>query len=90
MVPGIDMSKWWAKEQRKGTPVIVKMENPNYSLLEIDSPDSAFRPMDKDRGKNAKQFTWVLMLRAHRAAGCLAWLGNGLWSLLSTIKKRLF
>ncbi|KAL2933270.1 putative xyloglucan glycosyltransferase 5 [Bienertia sinuspersici] len=89
MVPGIDMSKWWTKEERKGTPVIVKMENPNYSLLEIDSPDSAFRPVDKDRGKNAKQFTWVLLLRAHRAAGCVAWLGNGVWSLLGSIKKRL-
>lgn len=89
MVPGIDMSKWWAKEERKGTPVIVKMENPNYSLLEIESPDSAFRAVDKDRGKNAKQLTWVILLRAHKAAGCVAWLGNGVWSLLSTIKKRL-
>ncbi|KAK9726810.1 hypothetical protein RND81_05G238600 [Saponaria officinalis] len=91
MSPGVDMSKWWAKEAKKGgTPVIVKMENPNYSLLEMDSPDSPFSTVGKkDRGKNAKQFTWVLMLRAHRAAGCLAWLGNGLWSLLGTIKKRL-
>lgn len=83
------MSKWWAKEERKGTPVIVKMENPNYSLVEIESPDSAFRAVEKDRGKNAKQLTWVLLLRAHRAAGCVAWVGNGIWSLLSTIKKRL-
>jgi len=89
MVPGIDMNKWWAKETRKGTPVVVKMENPNYSLLEIESPDPAFGAVDKDRGKNAKQFTWVLLLRAHRAAGCLAWLGNGIWSLLGTIRKRL-
>lgn len=89
MVPGIDMNKWWAKETRKGTPVVVKMENPNYSLLEIESPDPAFGAVDKDRGKNAKQFTWVLLLRAHKAAGCLAWLGNGIWSLLGTIKKRL-
>ncbi|KAH9619320.1 hypothetical protein KSS87_002806 [Heliosperma pusillum] len=87
---GVDMSKWWAKETKNGgTSVIVKMENPNYSLVEIESPYSPLRPLDKDRGKNAKQFTWVLMLRAHRAAGCLAWFGNGLWSLLGTIKKRL-
>ncbi|KAH9625342.1 hypothetical protein KSS87_022740 [Heliosperma pusillum] len=90
MAPSIDMSKWWVKEARKGgTPVVVKMENPNYSLLEMESPDLPFRVMDKDRGKNAKQFTWVLMLRAHRAAGCLAWLGNGVLSLLNTVKKRL-
>lgn len=83
------MSKWWAKEEKQGTPVIVKMENPNYSLVEIESPDTAFRAVDKDRGKNAKQLTWVLLLRAHKAAGCLAWLGNGVWSLLGTIRKRL-
>ncbi|KAJ8447560.1 hypothetical protein Cgig2_031173 [Carnegiea gigantea] len=83
------MSKWWGKQTRKGTPVVVKMENPNFSILEVESPDSALGPVDKDRGKNAKQFTWVLLLRAHRAAGCLAWLGNGLWALLGTIKNRL-
>ncbi|GAB4849963.1 Probable xyloglucan glycosyltransferase 5 [Ancistrocladus abbreviatus] len=93
MAPGIDMSKWWGKEAtketRKGTPVVVTMENPKYSLLEIDSPDAAFRPVEKDRGKNAKQFTWVLLLKAHRAVGFVAWLGNLLWALLGTIKKRL-
>ncbi|CAK9146069.1 unnamed protein product [Ilex paraguariensis] len=89
MAPNVDFSRWWAKDARKGTPVVVTMENPNYSLLEIDGPDAAFRPVDKDRGKNAKQFTWVLFLRAHRAVGCLAWLGNFLWALLGAIKKRL-
>ncbi|XP_010268355.1 PREDICTED: probable xyloglucan glycosyltransferase 5 [Nelumbo nucifera] len=89
MAPSLDFSAWWVKETRKGTPVVVTMENPNYSLLEIDGPDAAFRPVDKDRGKNAKQFTWVLLLKAHRAAGCVAWLANVLWALLGTIKKRL-
>ncbi|CAL5443638.1 unnamed protein product [Camellia sinensis] len=82
-------SKWWQKDTRKGTPVVVTMENPNYSVVEIDGPDSAFRPVDKDRGKNAKQFTWVLLLKAHQAVGCVAWLGNALWALLGAIKKRL-
>eukprot|EP00268_Persea_americana_P042125 TRINITY_DN4211_c0_g3_i1.p1 TRINITY_DN4211_c0_g3~~TRINITY_DN4211_c0_g3_i1.p1 ORF type:complete len:692 (-),score=111.83 TRINITY_DN4211_c0_g3_i1:504-2579(-) len=90
MAPSFDFSDWWAKETRKGTPVIVKMENPNYSLVEIDSPDAAFGQVDKDRGKNAKQFTWVLLLRAHRAVGCLAWVAGVLWALLGAIKKRLF
>lgn len=96
MAPSIDFSKWWAKDtsssssSRKGNPVVVTMENPNYSVLEIDGPDTAFHPVDKDRGKNAKQFTWVLLLKAHRAFGCVAWLGNALWSLLGAVKKRLF
>ncbi|XP_057472876.1 probable xyloglucan glycosyltransferase 5 [Actinidia eriantha] len=89
MAPSTKFSGWWAKDTRKGTPVVVTMENPNYSVVEIDGPDAAFRPVDKDRGKNAKQFTWVLLLKAHQAVGCLAWLGNALWALFGTVKKRL-
>ncbi|XP_004507535.1 probable xyloglucan glycosyltransferase 5 [Cicer arietinum] len=97
MAPSLDFSKWgWVKlssnstsNSRKGNPVVVTMENPNYSVLEIDGPDSAFQPVEKDRGKNAKQFTWVLLLKAHKAVGCLTWFGNSLCSLLSSLKKRL-
>lgn len=89
MAPRLDFSDWWAKENRKGTPVVVKMENPSYSVVEIDGPDAAFRPVEKSRGKNAKQVTWVLLLKANRAVGCVAWLATVLWALLGTIKKRL-
>ncbi|XP_008779603.2 probable xyloglucan glycosyltransferase 5 [Phoenix dactylifera] len=92
MAPSLVLSEWWTKDTRKGgTPVVVTMENPNYSVLEINGPDpEAFGSMDKDRGKNAKQFTWVLLLRAHRAVGCVAWLAAALWALLGAVKKRLF
>lgn len=89
MAPRLDFSDWWGKDTRKGTPVVVTMENPNYSVVEIDGPDSAFRPVEKSRGKNAKQVTWVLLLKAHRAVGCVAWLATVLWALLGTINKRL-
>ncbi|KAK1269159.1 putative xyloglucan glycosyltransferase 5 [Acorus gramineus] len=92
MAPSLDFSEWWAREDRKGTPVVVTMENPNYSVLEIDGPDeSEFigSAIDKGRGRNAKQFTWVLLLKAHRAVGCVTWLATGLWALLSAVKKRL-
>ncbi|KAL9247229.1 hypothetical protein vseg_020682 [Gypsophila vaccaria] len=89
MAPNVDMGKWWVKKGSKnvGTSVVVKMENPNFSLVEIESPNSEL--INKDRGKNARQFTWVLMLRVHRIAGCFAWLGFGLWSLLGSVKNRL-
>ncbi|XP_039019000.1 probable xyloglucan glycosyltransferase 5 [Hibiscus syriacus] len=89
MAPGLDFSDWWAKDTRKGTPVVVKMENPNYSVVEIEDPDGAFRPVEKSRGKNAKKVTWVLLLRAHRAVGCVAWIATLFWALLGTVKKRL-
>ncbi|KAJ0233293.1 xyloglucan glycosyltransferase 8 [Hirschfeldia incana] len=89
MAPRFGFSDLWAKETRKGTPVVVTMENPNYSIVEVDEPDGAFRPMERTRGKNAKQVTWVLLLKAHRAVGCLAWLATAFWSLLGSVKRRL-
>ncbi|GLT58291.1 hypothetical protein SLA2020_311950 [Shorea laevis] len=89
MAPTLDFSNWWAKDTRKGTSVVVKMENPNYSVVEIDGPDAAFRPVEKSRGKNAKQVTWVLLLKAHHAVGCLTWLATFFWAFLRAIKRRL-
>lgn len=89
MAPKFDFSNWWVKDTRRGTPVVVKMENPNYSVVEIDGPDAAFRPVEKSRGKNAKQLTWDLLLRANRAVGCVAWVGALFWALLGAIKHRL-
>ncbi|KAE8718920.1 putative xyloglucan glycosyltransferase 2 [Hibiscus syriacus] len=89
MAPSFDFSNWWPKEAKKGTPVVVKMENPNYSVVENGGPDVAFRPAEKSRGRNAKQVTWVLLLKAHRAVGCVAWIASLFWGLFGAIKKRL-
>ncbi|KAJ7294939.1 hypothetical protein O6H91_Y223200 [Diphasiastrum complanatum] len=88
MPPSFDFADWWTKETHRGTPVVVKMENPNWTMLELESPDTVFSA-DKDRGKNAKQLTWVLLLKAHRAAGCVAWFAHGLCSLFAAIRRRL-
>ncbi|KAL6212623.1 hypothetical protein ACLB2K_017841 [Fragaria x ananassa] len=91
MAPRLEFSKMWAKNAKKGggTPVVVKMENPNFSVVEIDGPDSAFRPVEKSRGKNAKQASWVLLLKAQRFVSLIASMATLLWSLLGTINKRL-
>lgn len=99
MSPSFDFSNWgWVKNssnstatsKKGGNPVVVTMENPNYSVLQINGPDSAFQPVEKDRTRNAKQFTWVLLLKAHKAIGFIAWFGNCVCSLLSSVKKRVF
>lgn len=89
MVPRLDFSSWWTKETQKGMPVVVKMENPSFSVVEITGADAAFQPVEKSRGKNAKQVTWVLLLKAHRAVGCVTWLVHVLWALLGGVKKRM-
>eukprot|EP00250_Pteridium_aquilinum_P022551 c2540_g1_i1 orf=240-2297(+) len=88
-MPPFHFVDWWAKESHQGTSVVVKMENPNWSVLELESPEADFQAGNKERGRNAKQLTWVLLLKAHRAAGCLAWMAQGLWTVLSAVKRRL-
>lgn len=97
MAPSFD---WWAKGGHKGTPVVVKMENPNWSMVELESPseedfliggDSApsGRVRDKGRNKNAKQLTWVLLLKAHKAAGCLTSIAGAAFTLASAVRRRV-
>ena len=33
MAPRLDFSNWWAKDTCKGNPVVVTMENPNFSVV---------------------------------------------------------
>ncbi|KAJ1425723.1 Nucleotide-diphospho-sugar transferase [Sesbania bispinosa] len=89
MAPSFDFSKRWMKGTQKGTPVVVTMENPTFSVVEINGVDAAFKPVEKSRVKNAKQVTWFLLLKAHHAIGCVTWFATVLWSLLGAIKKRL-
>ncbi|XVE95074.1 hypothetical protein REPUB_Repub02eG0064900 [Reevesia pubescens] len=94
MAPSFD---WWAKGSHKGTPVVVKMENPNWSMVELEGPseddfligNTPTGTREKARGKNAKQLTWVLLLKAHRAAGCLTSIASTLVSLGSAIRRRV-
>jgi hypothetical protein len=88
MAPNFGLGQWWSKQSHTGTSVVVKMENPNYSMLELQSPADGFQVNKGGRGKNAKQLTWVLLLKAHKAAGCLAWLANGIWALLASVRRR--
>ncbi|QCE16435.1 beta-mannan synthase [Vigna unguiculata] len=92
---------WGVKDTHRGTPVVVKMENPNWSMVELEGPEEddlmtptsspagVSRDKGKGRGKNAKQLTWVLLLKAHRAAGCLTSLAPALWGLVSAVKRRV-
>ncbi|KAF8390361.1 hypothetical protein HHK36_024886 [Tetracentron sinense] len=69
--------------------LVVTMENPNsFSLVEINGPASSVFP-EKQKSISTKQFTWVLVLRAHRAIACLSWFVTGFWAMTAAIKKRV-
>ncbi|KAL6578459.1 putative xyloglucan glycosyltransferase 12 [Orobanche minor] len=87
---------WWAKETHRGTPVVVKMENPNnWSMVELESPsyEDFMYPNDAvpkgGRNKNAKQLTWVILLKAHKAAGCLASIASAFFSIAAIVRRRV-
>ncbi|KAJ8561384.1 hypothetical protein K7X08_027574 [Anisodus acutangulus] len=73
----------------------------NWSMVELESPseddflltnDNVSLPHykgEKAKNKNAKQLTWVLLLKAHKAAGCLTSIASALFSFGSVIRRRL-
>uniref|UniRef100_M1ATS6 Transferase, transferring glycosyl groups n=2 Tax=Solanum tuberosum TaxID=4113 RepID=M1ATS6_SOLTU len=70
------------------------MENPNnWSMVELETPseDDSFllTKGEKVKNKNAKQLTWVLLLKAHKAAGCLTSIASALFSFGSVIRRRV-
>ncbi|KAF6990818.1 hypothetical protein CFC21_007972 [Triticum aestivum] len=76
-------------------PVIVKMENPNWSISEINIDDDNSEDFlarvggQRRRVKNTKQITWVFRLKAHRAAGCLSWLTSAAFALGGATRRRV-
>ncbi|KAM2565061.1 hypothetical protein TB1_007740 [Malus domestica] len=69
------------------------MENRNWSMVELEGlTDKDFlfsESPGRVRGKNAKQFTWVLLLRSNRATSCLTFIGSAMLGLASTICHRI-
>ncbi|KAK1366951.1 Xyloglucan glycosyltransferase [Heracleum sosnowskyi] len=88
---------WWTEEPHRGTPVVVKMENPNnWSMHELETTSdddilisNNFSETKNHRNKNAKQLTWVLLLKAHKAAGCLASIASALFTISSAVRHRI-
>lgn len=44
---------------------------------------------DKSHNKNAKQLTWVLLLKAHKAAGCLTSIASAAFALAAAVRRRV-
>jgi len=91
---------WWGKDARAnggggGTPVVVKMENPNWSISEVSASEVApGSPAGggggkAGRGKNARQITWVLLLKAHRAAGRLTGAASAALAVAAAARRRV-
>ncbi|XP_006848454.2 probable xyloglucan glycosyltransferase 6 [Amborella trichopoda] len=85
--PNYEFQEWWNRERERTHGVVVKMEKPNWSMVEIQSPRD--QDFEKGKGRNAKQLRWVCFLRAQQAAGFISWLFNGSYNLISAAKRRI-
>ncbi|PNT72924.1 probable xyloglucan glycosyltransferase 1 [Brachypodium distachyon] len=87
------MAPWWGQEARGGggggTPVVVKMESPDWSISEVAAPGSPAAGGKAGRGKNARQITWVMLLKAHRAAGKLTGAASAALSVAAAARRRV-
>eukprot|EP00850_Spirogloea_muscicola_P006866 SM000033S12387 [mRNA] locus=s33:668626:673512:+ [translate_table: standard] len=94
MPPNLDFQVWCAaaaatKEALPPRPIMVKVDKAAYTMPELDTSLIPALPEIGERKRNAKQLTWVLLLKAHKAAGCIAWLGVGLVTFLTAVRHRL-
>ncbi|KAM0836627.1 hypothetical protein ACQ4PT_062194 [Festuca glaucescens] len=86
------MAPWWGQEARVGgggTPVVVKMQTPDWAISEVPPPGSPAAGDKDGRGKNARQITWVLLLKAHRAAGKLTGAASAALSVAAAARRRV-
>ncbi|CAL4954385.1 unnamed protein product [Urochloa decumbens] len=83
------MAQWWGREARGGggTSVVVKMENPDWAV--VPRSEAAAAGGKAGRGKNARQITWVLLLKAHRAAGKLTGAASAALSVAAAARRRV-
>ncbi|XWS44212.1 hypothetical protein CRYUN_Cryun15aG0024900 [Craigia yunnanensis] len=69
--------------------VVVTIEKPNkFSLVEINGSDSSLL-LEKQKAVSPKQFTWFLLLKAHRVVACISWLAMAFKTMLLSVKKRI-
>ncbi|XWS40785.1 hypothetical protein CRYUN_Cryun17cG0025300 [Craigia yunnanensis] len=69
--------------------VVVTIEKPNkFSLEEINGSDSTLL-LEKQKAVSPKQFTWFLLLKAHRIVACISWLAMAFKTMLLSVKKRI-
>ncbi|KAL2500017.1 Xyloglucan glycosyltransferase 4 [Abeliophyllum distichum] len=70
--------------------VVITLERPeNVSLIEANDSRGGLIFQEKQKAASPKQFTWVLLLKAHRVVACIPWLAMSLCTIFGSIKKRI-
>jgi hypothetical protein len=88
---GCAMARWWRREGAgaPGTSVVVKMASPDWVVPDSGAAAEAGAGAKAGRGKNVRQITWVLLLKAQRAAGKLTGAASAALSVAAAARRRV-
>ncbi|KAF5187114.1 Xyloglucan glycosyltransferase [Thalictrum thalictroides] len=97
--PNYEFQEWWNKERANNHELFPETRPSSSSssslLLEIhnnnknDTNKEEDRSVGKDRSRNARQLSWVCLLRFQQSANFLSWITNGFLSLIKTANRRI-
>ncbi|KAL5703263.1 putative xyloglucan glycosyltransferase 6 [Ranunculus cassubicifolius] len=88
--PNYEFQEWWNKERAKNHDLLFPestSENPNLEIHNNTTIDDS--SVGKDRTRNARQLSWVCLLRFQQSANFLSWITNGFLSLIKTANRRI-
>ncbi|CAI9107341.1 OLC1v1006672C1 [Oldenlandia corymbosa var. corymbosa] len=94
--PNHEFQEWWNKQRANGDDKDNELlngpssspETRSFLTVEINSPNAG-RPLEKERYRNARQLSWIWLLKFQQLASSVAFLANGFFTLLRTANRRV-
>ncbi|CAL0324396.1 unnamed protein product [Lupinus luteus] len=101
--PNYEFQEWWNKQRVKNNLNILEEKSnqpisPSFHAINVNAAAdgggggggaSSDVSVGKDRGRSARQLSWVCLLRFQQIAGSLVWISNNLVLLVRTANRRI-
>ncbi|KAK9159797.1 hypothetical protein Syun_006138 [Stephania yunnanensis] len=93
--PNHEFQEWWNKEKERHQHGLLlhtdnsKSQNPSLAEIRGGASPEEDRRTEKDRHRNARQLSWVCLLRFQQSASFVAWIASGLLSLIRRANRRI-
>ncbi|XP_058103189.1 probable xyloglucan glycosyltransferase 6 [Magnolia sinica] len=89
--PNYEFQEWWSKQQSSHTSLSTDDPDhkPTWSTLDIHSPSDQTAPDKSSRGRNARQLSWLFILKFHQVSSFFSSLLSSSFSLLLTANRRI-
>ncbi|KAK4482978.1 hypothetical protein RD792_010152 [Penstemon davidsonii] len=88
--PNHEFQEWWNKQRANNDDLTSSTsQTTGFSTVDIQNPTSTAAATEKDRSRSARQLSWIYLLKVHQIAHTLAFLTNGLISVIRTANRRI-